>query len=467
MFKPTAVGIQKDIEPKRSDIPRRFDRIRVRILFDQGIATQTGSVLAAIYFLFIFHNKLSSPFLTLWGGAFVALVVARFIFIRIFFKKDQLNRSGFNATHWEIYFSILSVAGSALWAVAMCSPITQDGSGEIVMSFLFAGLTTGAALAYASSLIATYCFFLPMIIPFAIKLVLLHDEMHFAMAGMLVIYCATYIRYTAKLHKSVIKSISLSFQKEELIEKIRLMQSQVTQAAKMGALSEMAGGMAHEINNPLAAIVGAVGSIRLLMEHKKIEDAMTEIQSFLEMIERGSERISKIVLQLRSFAGRPGDEHFISVPLKNLIETAFGFCSERFRSQGVRLTAGDIDKDLYIECRPYHMTQVLLNLLNNSYDAIVSKREKWIKVECTDFGDKIEISVTDSGDGVPEQFRSKIMQPFFSTKDVGRGVGLGLSVSKGIIESHNGEIWLDTGCPNTRFVVTIPKKAETIGDIAA
>jgi C4-dicarboxylate-specific signal transduction histidine kinase len=114
-------------------------------------------------------------------------------------------------------------------------------------------------------------------------------------------------------------------------------------------------------------------------------------------------------------------------------------------------------EDFNIKCRPGELAQVLLNLLNNSYDAVQDLPEKWVRVNLDSFGSTIDIRVTDSGPGIPAEISSKLMQSFFTTKEIGKGTGLGLSISKGIVEAHNGNIRIDNNCKNTCFVVTLPK----------
>jgi signal transduction histidine kinase len=98
-----------------------------------------------------------------------------------------------------------------------------------------------------------------------------------------------------------------------------------------------------------------------------------------------------------------------------------------------------------------------MNLLVNAIDATETLGEKWVKIDLADKGDQIELSITDSGSGIPKEVQDKMMQPFFTTKAVGSGMGLGLSISNGIIESHQGKLFLDTTSPRTRFVFLIPK----------
>jgi C4-dicarboxylate-specific signal transduction histidine kinase len=99
---------------------------------------------------------------------------------------------------------------------------------------------------------------------------------------------------------------------------------------------------------------------------------------------------------------------------------------------------------------------VLLNLLNNSFDAVRDLQDRWIHI-AFELGPKdVAIIFTDSGAGIAEALAEKIMVPFFTTKEVGKGTGLGLSIAKGIVEDHGGTIVLDQDCSNTRFIVTLP-----------
>jgi two-component system C4-dicarboxylate transport sensor histidine kinase DctB len=100
---------------------------------------------------------------------------------------------------------------------------------------------------------------------------------------------------------------------------------------------------------------------------------------------------------------------------------------------------------------------VILNLLNNALDAVMGGKERLVRLECTDRGGFYEIAVSDSGVGIAEEIRDKIMRPFFTTKPPGRGTGLGLSISSNIAADHGGCLGLDTKAPLTRFVLALPK----------
>lgn len=230
---------------------------------------------------------------------------------------------------------------------------------------------------------------------------------------------------------------------------------------KMAVLGEMAGGMAHEVNNPLAIIIG-VSQVAM----RKIESGKSDLSSVLETlktVESTAERIVKIVRGLKLFSRDAGSDPKSPAQLKVLIDDSVNLCMERFKSAGIDLRMGHIVDEL-VSCRPAQISQVILNLLNNSFDAIEGQSEKWISIEsrveksALQKGNSgtIEVWLTDSGVGISLQVAKKIMEPFFSTKPVGKGTGLGLSISKGIIAEHGGSLFLDESCKNTRFVIKLP-----------
>ena len=109
-----------------------------------------------------------------------------------------------------------------------------------------------------------------------------------------------------------------------------------------------------------------------------------------------------------------------------------------------------------IFCRDTQISQVLLNLLNNSFDAIAGDPEAWVELSVYQKNEYIEISIVDSGKGISPEIQQKIMHPFFTTKEIGKGTGLGLSISKEIVKSHGGKFFVELDSANTKFVIQIP-----------
>lgn len=233
-------------------------------------------------------------------------------------------------------------------------------------------------------------------------------------------------------------------------------QQAVVMVSKLSAIGEMAGGVAHEINTPLAIIQMRADQLLECLNEEPQDKAM--IRSALEAIVNTVTRISRIVNGLRSFA-RDGSKDLVQPVLINkIVEDTFSLCREKFNNNGVKLQYFS-ESNIEFECRAGEISQVLLNFLNNAFDAIQDCPQKWIRIEAKDTAKNIVISITDSGNGIPLDIQEKIMQPFFTTKEIGKGTGLGLSISTGIIEGHGGNIEIDNLSMNTCFVLTIPKYA--------
>lgn len=240
----------------------------------------------------------------------------------------------------------------------------------------------------------------------------------------------------------------------EELEEQRLM---TITSSRLAALGEMAAGIAHEINNPLAIILGYSEEMRSLIEMGNIKPERFENR--LEKISNTCERIEKIIRNLKIISrGDVSSEEKQKIPLQKLLEDTLILCREKFKQRGVEVRLA-IPEDLVLECQNVALSQVIMNLLNNSYDAILDLDEHWIEVTADVNGDWVEMRLTDSGPGIPAELQEKIFRPFFTTKPVGKGTGLGLGIIKGIIDQHKGEFFLDTKSPNTSFVIRLPKAA--------
>lgn len=221
-------------------------------------------------------------------------------------------------------------------------------------------------------------------------------------------------------------------------------------ASKMASLGEMAGGIAHEINNPLAIISGKAEQIKKYVHQDPID--REKIYEAMEKIEATSFRISKIIKGLKSFSRSGELDPSKEVLVMDLIEETLDLCRERMKNENITLIL-ESDNTLTLNCRPTQIQQVLINLLNNSIDAIKAHKEPWIKIRSEKIGKQIILSITDSGKGIDPHLNDKIMNPFFTTKGVGKGTGLGLSISRRIMESHGGKLVYLPENPHTTFAL--------------
>lgn len=226
--------------------------------------------------------------------------------------------------------------------------------------------------------------------------------------------------------------------------------------SRFKALGEMAGSIAHEINNPLAIIDGYTNLLTQSYKDMGLQDS--RINNALTRITLTVDRIKDIITGLRILSRDGTQDPFEPASIRSIVESTLSLCQTRFQVSKVDLQISQIPEDLVIDCRPVQIGQVLMNLLNNAIYAAKNASEKWVRLEVKDDGTHVTISCLDSGAGIPVDIRDKIVNPFFTTKPVGQGTGLGLSISKTIVDSHHGKFELDTRCQYTKFDVVLPKK---------
>jgi PAS domain S-box-containing protein len=240
------------------------------------------------------------------------------------------------------------------------------------------------------------------------------------------------------------------------------MEVQIEASARLSALGMMAGGVAHEINNPLAIIhSAAVDLLRRVRAHGSVPSDITQRNG--ERIVETSKRIAKIIKSMRHLAREGSQDMLRPTPASTIVEETLEVCRERFRYHGVKLLLSDIDPALSVSCREVQIEQVLLKLLENAFDSVTEQAgEKWVRLAALVRDDAVEFSVTDSGAGIPPQLKTKIMEPFFTTKDVGKGTGLGLSISRSIVKDHGGVLDLREENGHPCFFFCLPRSRNKV-----
>jgi PAS domain S-box-containing protein len=228
----------------------------------------------------------------------------------------------------------------------------------------------------------------------------------------------------------------------------------VTSNAKFAALGEMASGMAHEINNPLAVIHGLAVQLQELFREGVTPSPMV-VESLASM-EKMSNRIAVIVKGLRTFSRTNAGDLMAPADLVAIVQETAAMCEAKLKASAVSFTLILPLGPFRVRCRPAEISQVMVNLMNNAFDAVMVQGEGSVRVELSCGRGVARLLVEDTGVGVPPLARERIFQPFFTTKEVGKGTGLGLSISKGIVEAHGGVLFLDAKAKITRFVVELP-----------
>lgn len=226
---------------------------------------------------------------------------------------------------------------------------------------------------------------------------------------------------------------------------------EVIQQEKMVAIGMLAGGVAHEINNPLGGIL----AFAQLM--KRDAKGNATLLADLDEIERAAIRCKKIVADLLEFSRVSKDRERQLVDLNTIIEKIFPFIQGEIRSLNVELVFDGAANLPQVVGIPDRLQQVFLNLMTNACHAMPKGGRLSVKTLRGKNGKTVEVKVRDTGGGISKEIRDKVFDPFFTTKDPGKGTGLGLSISYRIVKEHGGEIMFgDTKGGGTEFTVELP-----------
>lgn len=249
--------------------------------------------------------------------------------------------------------------------------------------------------------------------------------------------------------------ISEKLKAEEILEEQNVA---MAHSSRLSELGEMASGIAHEINNPLTVINGRMSLLKYMINN--VEQVEKEkLVSSVETVHSMFKRIENIVKSLRTFSRDSSEDPFEIASIDEIIKDTLILCEKKIETFGIELNLDLLDASEEIFCRPSEISQVLLNLINNAIDAVEDSSEPWITVRAKKSNQWAEISVIDSGEGIPEEAKQKIVQPFYTTKPVGKGTGLGLSISKTIIERHHGVFKIGEEENHTCFTLRLPLRS--------
>ena len=258
--------------------------------------------------------------------------------------------------------------------------------------------------------------------------------------------------------KRLVRRISQAdAEKEQALENKEMMSQQIIETGKLASIGELAAGIAHEINNPIAIMIEEAGWIEDLLEEEDLTGSENEEELYraLSQIRTQGRRCKEITHKLLSFA-RKTDSRIVEISVARLLKEIAHLSSQRAKYSNVEIKTS-FEKDLPpVPASETEMQQVFLNLVNNALDAL-EKTGGIIMLDAKRAGNDIVISVSDNGPGIAEANLGRVFDPFYTTKPVGKGTGLGLSICYGIIKKIGGDIQVSsTKGEGTAFEIRFP-----------
>lgn len=247
---------------------------------------------------------------------------------------------------------------------------------------------------------------------------------------------------------------------EERTADLAAARDELVQAEKMAALGQMLTGLGHELNQPITAIRSYAGNTLKLLAAGRLDAVRDNLMTIADV----TERANRLIRHLKAFA-RKGSPALGPTPLTGVVQAALQLIAHQAREASVQVRVGSGISGATVHADPVRLEQVFVNLLTNALDAVAGRRERWIVIDAFDTGGAVEITVADSGPGVPADRRDRIFEPMYTTKDPGEGLGLGLSIAYAIMRDMGGTLTVAGSGGGAVFRLTL--KASPVAEVAA
>lgn len=247
----------------------------------------------------------------------------------------------------------------------------------------------------------------------------------------------------------------------ETLDKLTQAQAQLVRSEKLASIGQLVAGIAHEINNPVNAIVNTVGPLDEAISELDAADAATrqeasrDIRDMVRVVQRGAQRTKAIVQALHNYS-RTDDESVVDFDLNRSIDDSLELLRHLLKQNvSVEKSYGEVGR---LRGHAGQIGQVFMNLLTNAAQAVIGRDNATIRIESKGDDERVVVKIGDNGPGIPTHVLPRIWDPFFTTKDVGEGTGLGLSIVHELVERHGGSIEVDTELgKGTTFTITLPR----------
>lgn len=357
-------------------------------------------------------------------------------------------------------FKLANFFNSLSWGVALAFVIQQNEAAPLNITLVIViavGITNASILTLGNDVRLHTTFVLlsscPLTAIFFQRYCKTLEPVDLSIAFMLLLSMG-YVLSQARTHRrrfaeKLAADNALIASQKELLEQTAMTEH----ANRLASLGEMAAGFAHEINNPLAVITGNVELLHSYVEKNNLDPGLYKYTS---RAIAASQRITRIVKSLRTLSHRSVEEVRTQHDITTIINDTLEFYSERLSTLEVELRTDLLEQKIF--CDPIQVEQVLINLMNNARDAVMAlpKEQRWIQLQVTRQNDMLVISVTNGGPAIDLALANRIFTPFFTTKPVGQGMGLGLAISRTISLKHKGDLQMQISNGHTCFRLLLP-----------
>lgn len=433
-----------------SDI--NFRRTRLRELCKSQPISIYFNPIMALLFSGLFWNRFEMAHY-LWVSFNILVSMARWIVMRTYHPIDQLNPA--KLSRFEKIYSFFFACSGMAWGLIpiLFEPIAIVQEQKLFYVFALGMMVAAVSRSYASRL-CSFGYIAGILTPMTLfESTKMNSSVGIVFMFAIVIFFLFMIlaaKNASETYDNRIKMFESLKDKFSIEEELKQQKIINAHSVKMAALGELSGEMAHEINNPLTIIQGHARKLQKSL-HDAPEFHLHRIQKILDT----TERISKIVHGLKSYSEGEENEQIRAMKLDQFFGEIEDLISEKSRINKI-----DIDfsypSTQAVNIKKVALSQVIINLLNNAINVLKDQEKREISVKYRRLPNEEVFEVMDSGPGVPEPMKDKIFSPYYTTKNSKDGLGLGLSISKKLIDSMGGKLFIKDQLPTT-FVISLPK----------
>jgi two-component system NtrC family sensor kinase len=250
---------------------------------------------------------------------------------------------------------------------------------------------------------------------------------------------------------------NLEIKVEERTRQLQAAQKKLLHTDRLASLGQLSASVAHEINNPISGVLNLSMLLQRMLKTDGVPgERLEEFRKYLTQITNETARVGRIVSDLLAFSRRSKPQR-APADLNKVVRTTLSLVQHKMKLSNVEVTTALANTLPDIQCDSSQIQQVVLNLLLNAAEATQSKAGRRVAVGTAAESDAVVLTVSDNGEGISPENQAKIFDPFFTTKSEGKGVGLGLAVSYGIVQAHGGEIEVKSKVgEGTTFTITLP-----------
>ena len=244
---------------------------------------------------------------------------------------------------------------------------------------------------------------------------------------------------------------------EERTQQLKAAQKKLVQTDRLASLGQLSASVAHEINNPVSGVLNLAMLLQRMVKDDGVpRERLEEFRKYLAQIVSETSRVGRIVSDLLAFSRRSKPQR-APADLNKIVRTTLSLVQHKMKLSSVQVESRLTEGLPMIPCDPSQIQQVVLNLLLNAAEATQCRTERRVEITTDSVPGELHLTVSDNGEGIPQENLTKIFDPFFTTKSEGKGVGLGLAVSYGIVQAHGGDIEVRSQSgEGASFIVSLP-----------